>query len=244
MPSSPAASILIPTRRRPAYLDVALGSIAPQASRAGAELVVVSDGGDPATRAVAERHGARVIEATGGDGANAARNAGVAATVGDPVVFVDDDVLAPPGWLQAMLDGVREYPDHDVFGGPIRADLEEAGHARAAARSRRSRRSTSAPTTVTPSWCGARTWRFDGKRSLASARSTSRSTAAARRRTGSVAIRRPGGGSGTSPARGSITDGPAPTRRCRACRRPPMRWGGPRAATTPSSQPRRRSRVS
>ncbi|MFZ0384996.1 MAG: glycosyltransferase [Solirubrobacteraceae bacterium] len=127
MPSTPAASILIPTRGRPAYLDVALRSIAPQATAASAELLVVSDGGGPTTRSVAERHGVRVIELTGGQGANAARNAGIAASAGDPVVLVDDDVLAPPGWLQAVLDGVRKYPDHDVFGGPIRADLDGRG---------------------------------------------------------------------------------------------------------------------
>jgi GT2 family glycosyltransferase len=127
MSTTPVASILIPTRGRPEYLDVCLRSIAPPAVVAGAELLVISDGGDAATRSVAERHGARVIELTGAHGANAARNAGVAASTGDPVVLIDDDVLAPAGWLPAILDGVREYPDHDVFGGPIRADLGGRG---------------------------------------------------------------------------------------------------------------------
>ena len=44
---------MIPTRDRAAYLDVALRSIAPQAAAAGAELVVVDDGPDPRTQAVA-----------------------------------------------------------------------------------------------------------------------------------------------------------------------------------------------
>ena len=127
MSPTPVASILIPTRGRPEYLDAALRSIVPQAADAGAEVLVVSDGDEPATRSVAERHGARVIELTGAHGANAARNAGIATSSGDPVVFVDDDVFAPAGWLQAMLDGAREYPDHDVFGGPIRADLDGGG---------------------------------------------------------------------------------------------------------------------
>ena len=42
----PAASILIPTRRRREYLAVALASAAPQAAEHGAELIVVED--DPA----------------------------------------------------------------------------------------------------------------------------------------------------------------------------------------------------
>ena len=41
-------------------------------------------------------------------------------------MFVDDDVEAPRGWLEALLAGVRDAPDRDVFGGPIRARLEGA----------------------------------------------------------------------------------------------------------------------
>jgi len=127
MTRSPAASIVIPTRGRPDYLDVTLASIAPQAHRAGAEVIVVSDGGDPATAAVAARHQARVITLPRPAGANAARNEAVRAASGDPIVFIDDDVDAPPGWLDALLVGVAAAPDHDVFGGPIRARLEGGG---------------------------------------------------------------------------------------------------------------------
>jgi N-acetylglucosaminyldiphosphoundecaprenol N-acetyl-beta-D-mannosaminyltransferase len=47
--SPPTASVVIPTRRRPDYLDVTLSSVVPQADRAGAEVLVVSDGRDRAT---------------------------------------------------------------------------------------------------------------------------------------------------------------------------------------------------
>jgi GT2 family glycosyltransferase len=126
MPAAvPSASIVVPTRRRAGYLEVALASIAPQARRAGAEVVVVDDGGgDEATRAAAERHGARVLPARPPGGLNAARNAGVEATRGDLVVFVDDDVEAPDGWLEALLGAAARCPEHDVVGGPIRARLE------------------------------------------------------------------------------------------------------------------------
>jgi len=124
MPSAPAASILIPTRGRPRYLAVALASIVSQAHAEGAEVLVISDGGGAPTRLVGERLGARVIEPASAGGANAARNAGIAATTGDPVILIDDDVRAPAGWLPALLDGLRRYPDHDVFGGPIVAVLD------------------------------------------------------------------------------------------------------------------------
>jgi GT2 family glycosyltransferase len=123
----PAASIVVPTRGRPGYLDVALASVAPQATQAGAEVLVVTDGEDPATAAVAARHGARLLVLAAGAGANAKRNAGVAAAQGPLIVFVDDDIEAPPGWLEALLAGAAAAPEHGVFGGPIRARLQGGG---------------------------------------------------------------------------------------------------------------------
>jgi glycosyltransferase involved in cell wall biosynthesis len=128
MPSVPTASIVIPTRDRPDYLAVALASIAPQARTVDAELIVVDDGGGEATASLAADHGARLLPG-GGRGANAARNAGIDAAEGDPVVLVDDDVDAPSGWLAALLAGVTGAPDREVFGGPIRARLEGGGPA-------------------------------------------------------------------------------------------------------------------
>ena len=56
---APSASIIVPTRRRPGYLAVALASVAPQAAAHGAEVIVVEDDPEqPATRALAEAHGA------------------------------------------------------------------------------------------------------------------------------------------------------------------------------------------
>jgi glycosyltransferase involved in cell wall biosynthesis len=125
--SHPIASIVIPTRGRPDYLAVTLSSIVPQADRAGAEVLVLDDCGDPAAAAVAASRGVRVLGVPAPGGANAARNAGARAARGDLIVLVDDDVEAPPGWLQAILDGVARNPGHDVFGGPIRARLEGGG---------------------------------------------------------------------------------------------------------------------
>ncbi len=127
MRSQPTASVVIPTRGRPGYLEVALASIAPQADSAGAEVIVVNDGGDPRTEEVARRHAARVIALTPPAGANAARNAGIDAALGDLIVLTDDDVHVPPGWLEAMLAGAESAPHADVFGGPIRARLEGGG---------------------------------------------------------------------------------------------------------------------
>lgn len=127
MPEAPTASIVIATRSRPTYLDITLGSVVPQARRTGAEVVVVSDGVDPASAVIVERHRATLVQLARPRGANAARNAGVRASRADLIVFIDDDVEAPAGWLEAMLAGVRSAPEYEVFGGPIRARLEGGG---------------------------------------------------------------------------------------------------------------------
>ena len=127
MSSSPTATIVIPTKHRPDYLEVALGTVAPQARAAGAELIVVNDGADAATDAIARRHGARVVTPPPPGGLNAARNAGIDAAGSELVVLIDDDVSAPTGWLDALLAGAASAPEIDVFGGPIRARLEGGG---------------------------------------------------------------------------------------------------------------------
>jgi glycosyltransferase involved in cell wall biosynthesis len=124
--SSPTASIAIPTRARSHYLDVALASIVPQAAGTGAEVIVIGDGSDSSTESVARRYGVRYVALPEPQGLNAARNRAVDEAAGELIVFVDDDVEAPRGWLEALLAGVRAAPDRDVFGGPIRARLEGA----------------------------------------------------------------------------------------------------------------------
>ena len=118
---------MIPTRRRPDYLEVTLASIAPQAAAAGAEMIVVDDGGSPGSARVAKRHGACLVGVAPPGGANAARNAGIRAAAGDLIVLIDDDVHAPEGWLDALLAGVGSAPQAEVFGGPVRARLEGGG---------------------------------------------------------------------------------------------------------------------
>ncbi len=122
----PTASIIVPTRLRAGYLDVALASIAPQAAAAGAELLVVDDGPDEATHAAARRHGARYVAHAQSRGLNAARNSAIDAAATDLLVFVDDDVEVRPGWLAALLaaDAAAE-PAVGVLTGPIHARLED-----------------------------------------------------------------------------------------------------------------------
>ena len=125
---APTASIVIPTRARLPYLEVALCSIAAAAAGSESELLVVDDDGhSAAVEDLAARFGARYLAHTGARGLNVARNTGVEHSHGELVVFVDDDIRASAGWLDALLGAAEQHPDVDVFTGPIRARLE--GHA-------------------------------------------------------------------------------------------------------------------
>jgi GT2 family glycosyltransferase len=123
----PPVSIVIPTRERPGYLEVALASLAPQAAALAAEVLVVEDGPfNDATRARAARHGARYAASGAPLGLNAARNLGVRETGAPLVAFLDDDVRVSAGWLEALLDGAARHGDCEVFAGRIVACLEGA----------------------------------------------------------------------------------------------------------------------
>ena len=92
-------------------------------------MLVVTDGSDPATEAVAARHGARFLALPAGAGANAKRNAGVASARGELIVFIDDDIEAPAGWLSSLLagaGGALTYGKRLEGGGPRACGRESA----------------------------------------------------------------------------------------------------------------------
>ena len=121
---APAVSIVIPTRNRARYLEVALASLAAQEFDAGYEVLVVDDGSTDDTAAVVERARHRYLGQSRAMGLNAARNAGVSASAAPVIAFLDDDVFAPAHWLRAVRDGAVNHPEFEAFGGPIRARFE------------------------------------------------------------------------------------------------------------------------
>jgi GT2 family glycosyltransferase len=125
--TAPTASIVIPTEGRPDYLRVTLASVLPQARRASAEVLVIARPDDGETAAVAQEFGVGLVPAPAPGTLNASRNAGARAARANLIVLIDDDVQAPPGWLEALLRGVASAPGCGVFGGPIHPRLEGGG---------------------------------------------------------------------------------------------------------------------
>src|SRR5262249_53172691 len=118
--SSPSTSVLIASCR-PAALSRCLDSLAAQAMPAD-EVIVAWQGGDTATRnaaLAAARSGLRVRTVhSPAVGVVPAENAALDAAVGEIVLLIDDDAVAPPDWLARHLDHYRN-PRVGAGGGPF-----------------------------------------------------------------------------------------------------------------------------
>jgi len=103
----PFVSVIVPTFQRPDALAACLGALAElDYPRDRFEAIVVVDGGDPPTEAIAgarDRLDVTMIEQTN-SGPAAARNAGAAHARGDLLAFTDDDCLPDRGWLRAFAE--------------------------------------------------------------------------------------------------------------------------------------------
>jgi glycosyltransferase involved in cell wall biosynthesis len=98
-------SVVINTHDRADLVPRAIGSVLAQQA-AEFELVVVDDGSSddtPAVLAELDDERVRVIRRDNG-GLAAARNTGIAAVTGQWIVFLDDDDIALPGWLERFAE--------------------------------------------------------------------------------------------------------------------------------------------
>jgi glycosyltransferase involved in cell wall biosynthesis len=116
MSASPLVSVIVPcyvsTPRQAALLDETLGTVDAQTCR-DYEVVVVDDGSplDGAVATVATAHAATTTLRQPNAGSAAARNAGIRASRGRHLVFLDADDHLLPGALDAGLRALAEHPE-------------------------------------------------------------------------------------------------------------------------------------
>ena len=142
----PALSVVICTFHRERLLQKALDSLAAQAAPAdfGVEIVVVDNSDQSSARSIVEAFGAtspfpvRFVEAHPPN-ISIARNAGVAACLGDAIAFLDDDQELAPGWLLAVAQALVDLP-HDAFFGAVEPLFETPARATGMTRQLFSRR--------------------------------------------------------------------------------------------------------
>ncbi len=108
--SQPTVSVIIPTYNRAWSLGEAIDSVLAQ-DFSDMELIVIDDGSTDDTRNLLDgyRQAITVIRQPN-RGVSAARNAGVAASCGSLLAFLDSDDLWLPGKLGAQVAFFREHP--------------------------------------------------------------------------------------------------------------------------------------
>ncbi|MBV9310102.1 MAG: glycosyltransferase [Solirubrobacterales bacterium] len=121
--TDPRVSVIMPTRNRLQYLPRAIESVLAQRYR-NWELLVVDDGGDEDSRAVASAPGDSRIRWSRipHGGVSAARNAGLKAASGQLVTYLDDDNVMDPDWLFTVVWAFEQRPEVDVLYGAIVID--------------------------------------------------------------------------------------------------------------------------
>jgi glycosyltransferase involved in cell wall biosynthesis len=114
--AAPVACVIICSYNRAKLLERALRSLARQTlSPDRFELVVVDDGSSDATASVCEslrRDGLPNLKCvrTGHAGLASARNTGVRSTTAERILFMDDDCVAAPDWVERMIAALGRHP--------------------------------------------------------------------------------------------------------------------------------------
>lgn len=124
-------SIVVATRNRAGLLrDSVENLLAQDFPCERYEVIVVDDGSTDETSKVvpdinSRPHG-RTLRYVRPErrGLTAARNAGLQVAIGDPIVFVDDDVFVPNTWLREVAEGCLRHPEAECLGGPVILRLE------------------------------------------------------------------------------------------------------------------------
>jgi glycosyltransferase involved in cell wall biosynthesis len=115
MPARPEVSVIIPTRNRAPLLARALDSVFSQeglGDQFDLEAIVVDDGSTDATAAVVREYAqVRYLRLSTPRGPSAARNAGIKASRGAYICFLDDDDVWLPGRLKLQISVLERHPE-------------------------------------------------------------------------------------------------------------------------------------
>jgi glycosyltransferase involved in cell wall biosynthesis len=111
----PTVSVIIAafSMKRWNDLSQAVASVRQQTVGVLETIVVIDHNPSLLARAELEFRSVTVLANSGHHGASAARNTAVSASSGELIAFLDDDAIASPGWLEALL---KHFDDPSVIG--------------------------------------------------------------------------------------------------------------------------------
>jgi GT2 family glycosyltransferase/glycosyltransferase involved in cell wall biosynthesis len=128
---APKASIVIPVFNQFAHTLACLRALAAHPSQAAIEVIIVDDGSSDDTEAsLRQVAGLRYHRRARNGGFIAACNDGAAQARGEYLVFLNNDTVPQPGWLDALLRTFAEHPDCGLAGAQLLypdGRLQEAG---------------------------------------------------------------------------------------------------------------------
>ena len=106
--ATPVVSVVIPVHDRLLYTLQCLQSVATHRIVAPHEIIVVDDGSTDGTAAALDRiRGLRRVSLDANLGFTRACNRGAEAAAGEFLLFLNNDTVTQPGWLDAMVDVAR-----------------------------------------------------------------------------------------------------------------------------------------
>jgi GT2 family glycosyltransferase/glycosyltransferase involved in cell wall biosynthesis len=118
--AAPVASIIIPVYNHCQATLACLRSLAAHPSAAACEVIVVDDGSSDQTAQWMEQVQGLVYHRRARNGGFiAACNDGAAHARGQYLVFLNNDTLPQPGWLDALLDTFTQAPDAGLVGSQL-----------------------------------------------------------------------------------------------------------------------------
>lgn len=101
--SVPAATIILPARNEERYIGRVLDSLLELTQEFDVEMIVVDNGSDDSTCAIATERGVTVLSLEHGT-AGAVRNRGAEEAKGSVLIFLDADVLVTESWRDSLTD--------------------------------------------------------------------------------------------------------------------------------------------